>query len=277
MRTYPNSLHPTRLCFQHHLRMKTDAPSHDRCGAPTSFHPCPSVSIRGLLLLLFAFAVVTLHAQTNTPIKEIQPGIFQIGEVRLDKTNRTVSFPAQLNMTEGLIEYLLVTSGGKTHESLLRTEIQPFHLQTAMLLLGAKGAPPSALTNTPPGGQIVGSKDGKDTSPVLPGEPITITVGWTEKKKPKQVPLESCVYNLKTKATMPRGDFTFTGSRIWEGAFIAQQEGSIMAIISDADAMINNPRPGRDSDEIWQPAAKVLPRDTPLTITIALKPRPAKP
>jgi hypothetical protein len=217
-------------------------------------------------------------SSTNAPIREIAPGIIQIGDVRLDKTKRAITFPAQVNLTEGLIEYLLVSNAGKTHESLLRTDIQPYHLQLAMLLLGAKGAPPAALTNLPPGGQIVGNKDGRDSTASLPGEAVTITVNWTLKKKTNHVAIEDLVYNLKTKAAMAKGPFTFTGSRLWEGAFIAQQEGSIMATITDPDAMFNNPRAGHDNDEIWQVAPKgVPPLDTPVTVTITLKAQPGKP
>ena len=79
--------------------------------------------------------------QTNVPpLVEVAPGVFQIGLVRLDKNQRSVQFPAVLNQDHGLIEYLLVTTRGKTHESLLKTEAEPFHIHVAMLLLGAKGA-----------------------------------------------------------------------------------------------------------------------------------------
>ena len=60
---------------------------------------------------------------TNALMKEIAPGLFQIGDVRLDQRQRTVTFPAAMNMDEGLIEYLIVHSSGKTHESLLQTAV----------------------------------------------------------------------------------------------------------------------------------------------------------
>src|SRR4030095_1620550 len=52
---------------------------------------------------------------TNESFKALAPGLFALGLVRLDQRERTVSFPASINMREGIIEYLLVTSTGKTH------------------------------------------------------------------------------------------------------------------------------------------------------------------
>ena len=76
---------------------------------------------------------------------------------------------------------------------------------------------------------------------------------------------------------MSRGVFTFNGSRVWEGRFIAQSEGSIVSLITDEDALFNNPRPGREDDSNWQIVPKNLPpRGTPVQVMIQLEPKPAK-
>src|SRR5438552_3190465 len=62
---------------------------------------------------------------TDSPLKQIGPGLFEIGPVKFDKNAKTVSFPAAVNQTAGVIEYFLVTAEGKTHESLLRTAVRP--------------------------------------------------------------------------------------------------------------------------------------------------------
>lgn len=174
-------------------------------------------------------------------------------------------------MADGLVEYLLVHSTGKVHESLLRTDAEPYHVQVALLLLGAKGAPPNTLTNLPPGGQIIGVKEGPDTSPPMPGAPVDISLQW-EAQQSGRAPLEDWVYNVKSKSPMSRGPFTYNGSRVWEGVFIAQREGSIISAITDPDAVINNPRPGRDNDENWRIATNAIPAlKTPVTVIITLK------
>jgi len=213
-------------------------------------------------------ALISQSVLTNAPIRQITPGVFQVGGVRLDQKARTASFPAVVNMDNGLIEYLLVHTSGKTHESLLKTDIEPVHLQVAMLLLGARGGPPS--TNPPSGGQLIGSKDA-DVSPVPPGESVNISLHWQPSGREQKKRLEELVFNRKTKTLMTPGGFVFTGSKIWEGVFVAQREGSIVAVVSDPDAMFNNPRPGRDDDERWEISSKAVPPiGTPVQVSISL-------
>jgi hypothetical protein len=242
--------------------------------------PCP-----WLLLPLLVSGLVCSAAQpekpalmtTNSLVREIAPAVFQIGSVRLDKQQRTVSFPASLNMSEGLIEYLIVTASGKTHESLLRTDVEPYHVHLAMLLLGAKGAPAQPLTNAPTGGPIKGDQLTGGPPPPLRGEPVSLEIRWQAGGAEKFFRAEELVLDLKKESPMSRGVFTFNGSRLWEGRFIAQRDGSIVSLITDEDALFNNPRPGREDDSNWQIITKDLPpRGTPVQVTIRLETKPGK-
>lgn len=202
-------------------------------------------------------------------IREISPGIFQVGGVKLEKAARRVSFPAKLNMTDGPLEYLLVTAMGKTHESVLKTDLEPHHLQVAMLLLGAKGMQAAPLTNAPSGGPITQAQG--ERNPPLPGEPVLIEVTWTQDGKPQRKRIEELVFNKRAKEPMTRGPFTFTGSRVWQGKFIAQTEGSLIALITDPDAVFNNPRPNRDADDTWVVRKQdVPPLDTVVEVSITV-------
>lgn len=205
-------------------------------------------------------------------IREISPGIFQVGGVKLEKAARRVSFAAKLNMTDGSLEYLLVTTLGKTHESVLATDVEPQHLQVAMLLLGAKGMQAAPLTNAPAGGPVAQSQAG-ERNPPLPGEAVLIEVAWTQAGKAQRRRIEELVFNKRAKEPMAKGEFTFTGSRVWQGRFIAQTEGSIIALITDPDAVFNNPRPSRDADDTWVVRKQdVPPQDTPVEVSITLMP-----
>ena len=84
--------------------------------------------------------------------------------IRIDKEKKTVTFPAEINMQSGMVEYLMVTDKGKTHESLLSTKIEPYDIQVAMLLLGIK---PAAAAETQPPAQI--TKDYLTKEPELKG------------------------------------------------------------------------------------------------------------
>ena len=223
-----------------------------------------------IVLALSAMAVAELPAQqpaappppaltpTNLPLKTIAPGVLELGLVRIDKQRGSVTVPAFVNMKEGVIEYFLVTSEGKTHESVLRTDAEPIHIHVAMLLLGAQGAGTNELP--------------ADPAFRLPGDNVTIEVLWKPGTKERRVRAESLVLNRKSKAAMTKGDWTYTGSRMREDGFAAQADGSIISLITDVDALINNPRPGREDDDRWLSNAKSLPEfNEPVQVVITLK------
>ena len=83
---------------------------------------------------------------------------------------------------------------------------------------------------------------------------------------------EDLVLNRETKATATRGPWIYNGSNFSEGAFTAERDGSIISIHIDADALINNPRPGRENDDLHVPnAAKLPPLGTAVEIRIHLE------
>src|SRR5207302_4336720 len=108
--------------------------------------------------------------------REIGDGIFQLSKIRLDKNAKTVSFPASVNMTEGVAEYLLVRTGGKTHESVFVTEIEPRDLHVAMLLLGIKDRSQQVSDAAAPPPTINSAY--LKTAPELAGENVLISVSW---------------------------------------------------------------------------------------------------
>lgn len=238
-------------------------------------------------LLQFAFLMVTLTASVwaqqqpagpaepkpvSPPgIREIAPGIYQVGGVKLEREARRISFPVKLNMTNGPIEYLLVTAAGKTHESLLTTDIEPQHLQVAMLLLGAKGMQAAPLTNAPAGGPITQALGGRN--PPLPGDSVLVEVSWKKGGQSERKRIEALVFNKRANEPMSAGPFTFTGSRLWQGKFVAQTDGSLISIITDPDAVFNNPRPNRDADDTWVVHGPSVPNaDTGLELNITMPP-----
>lgn len=227
-----------------------------------------------LLCLLTCLMVAGLAAQepvpagvppsvtaTNLPIKAVAPGVFELGLVRMDKQQRSVSLPAFVNLREGVIEYLLVTSNGKTHESVLRTDAEPYHIHVALLLLGARGAGTNSLP--------------LDPALALPGESVTVEVVWKKKKKEIRARAETLVFDRKRKQSLSKGDWIYNGSRLREGGFAAQSDGSIVALITDPDALVNNPRPGREDDDAWLAKAKNLPAfNEPVQVVITLSASP---
>jgi hypothetical protein len=175
----------------------------------------------------------------------LSDGLFQIGQVTLNKSNRTVTFPASVNLREETVEFAVVHKTGKTHESIFRTDARPQHIHVALLLLGVK----PVMTN------MFGT-DGKGPPP---GDKVFIDVNWTNNGAPVRYAIEDLVVNRETQKTLGRGAWIYNGSNFSEGTFTAQRDGSIVSIHIDPDALINNPRPGRENDDLHIPNAAKLP------------------
>jgi len=235
--------------------------------------------MRWPLLIFFVVAgsirVPAQSAPSPTPppalsaLKEVAPGVLEYNGIRLDKKNRCISFPGVVNQREGLIEYLLVNDKGKVHESLFSTKLMPHDIQVALLLIGL---PPEVKANTketvPPSAIDTAYLQ---AAPKLKGPPVKISVAWTRDGKPGEIAPSEWILNLQTNHPMTPGAWTYNGSMVQDGVFLADEELSIVAVITDPTALVNNPRPGYDNDEIWQLQDKVIPPlDTPVEITITL-------
>ena len=191
----------------------------------------------------------------KVPLKEIHPGVFQLADVKIDKERRTVSFPAVMNLRQGPMEYLLVSSWGKVHESILRTETEPYHIHVAMLLLGAKGAG----TNEDDAVEVSGSFVSHPSSMRIPGDDVGLEVTWTSNGKVTRKRAGELVLNLRSKSALRRGDWVYNGSLVDGRSFLAQREGSIVSLVTDPEALINNSSPGHDDDSIWTVNTNNLP------------------
>ena len=228
------------------------------------FSPELRLLVAALALLLLVAPIGSAETATNAPIKDVGEGRLQVGLVTIDSKQKTLTFPALVNMTTGLVEYLVVTTGGKVHESLLRTDAEPFHIHTAMLLLGVKQA-----TNSDAAVFFDGKKQ-------IPGAPISIDV-TTPGPKAGSHPIHEFLSFAASKRPVTTEDiprWIYNGSRFAEaGVFLGQREGSIVSLIADPAALINNPRPDRENDELWTlHTQKIPPVGTPVQVSFRLLP-----
>jgi hypothetical protein len=217
------------------------------------------LSVRCSVLCALVAVVGGARCETNPPVRALGGGLFQAGLVRLDKNSRTATFPAAVNLREETVEYAVVHKTGKTHESVLRTDARAHDVHLAMVLLGAR----PVMTNS-------FGTDGK--APPL-GDRVLVRVSWTNSGARVSFAVEDLILNRETKQSMPRGEWIYNGSNFSEGAFTAERDGSIISTHIDPDALINNPRPGRENDDLYVPHAAKLPAiGTPVQITIKLSP-----
>jgi hypothetical protein len=107
------------------------------------------------------------------------------------------------------------------------------------------------------------------------GNPVEIYVNYL--KNGRMIPIKPESW-IARKADDKMGDsspleWVFTGSVIRNGKFLAQAEGSIIAIYHDPVALIDNASSGGESDKVWfVKESAVPPVGTPVTLEIRVKP-----
>lgn len=216
-----------------------------------------------LFSLVASATVLAQEAPKFDPPKEVSPGVFEVGTVRFDKNTRTVTIPSKINMVDGLVEYLCVTSKGSTHESVLVSDAGPQNVHVAMLLLGAKGAAPKE------GGQAPGQIDAAYLAklPKLVGDRVTLSARWKDAAgKEQTIPVERWISqrvvrkNSKAKETpVSDGPWLYNGSFLHEGRFVAELQGVYASVNTFPSALINNPREGANDDKMWFANKEALP------------------
>jgi len=203
-------------------------------------------SLVGVIFLSLLFSASAQLPPNHIGATEKTGDSFTMGKITVDKRGRTVRFPATVNMSDGSLEYLLVTDKGKTHESLFATTVAPFQLHIAMLLLGV--SPTQEIKELPPE-QL--TAESLKTAPELKGDKVDILVSWKSGANAQQIHAEEWINSRLTQAPMTTEPWLYTGSAIFQKRFLAQEEGSIIALVTDPVALINNPRAGHNDDTVW--------------------------
>lgn len=204
------------------------------------------------------------NAQTQPPIRMMQPGLFQMGNITINKNQGLVSAKGHVNMAEGLVEYLACTPKGKLHECILSLDLDPSSLQIALLLAGFE-----------PGTKPLSAQGGKE----LPtGEKVDLIVSWQNAKgQATQVRAEQLIYDQKDQKTFPQTPWIFTGSTTIDNKFMASVEHSIVAIYHDPYALFDHPLAAGSEDTRFFSNKDLLPaKGTPITFTVkSLRPKDA--
>ena len=212
-------------------------------------------------------------------VRKLDATHYQIGEVLFDQKTREIRFPTQVNLTEGLLEFLVVHQNGKVHESLLSTDVSPTHLNLAFNLL--RYSPSKELYPLPNETGGTSDKYPEVSAAVKAAARVTIEVEWSDDGKIRRVPVNEWIQHAVKSTAMPAGPWIYGGSDFHEGKFVAETSGDIAAIFLSMAALVNYPGEDYENDTVWIPFPKrVPPEGTKVTVIIApyqtIKP-PAKP
>lgn len=197
-------------------------------------------------------------------VEKLDSGKLRVGEVMLDPVSRSIRFPGKVNMREGPVEYAVTTAAGKTHESAFTTTASPRDIHVALLLLGVK---PSPCGGNP------------DHILAVPSEAaVRLTVEWEVQGRLESHGIQELITLTEPAGTrLPDRFWLYNGSRFNEAGFAATLDGSIVSLIADDLALINNSGSDRGDDQSHVPNTALFPATgTPVTLQITLsKPSPA--
>ena len=170
------------------------------------------------IILFFLLSVFPCMADEASLLKQIgarkdTAGNIFLGGAFIRKNDRTISFPGKINLREGVIEVLVSTRRGRMHESLIVTEVDPFHLQMALILAGYKNGP-------------------RET-----GAPFRIEIVYGASKR---VRADEWLFDNTLRKPCEKWVYFFAGSSFQDGVCLASQEGNLININSlDKNTILN--------------------------------------
>src|SRR5688572_13346036 len=123
-----------------------------------------------------------------SPIERLSPGLFRIGNIRIDTGKREISVNGVVNEARTL-EFIAGTKGGfKNYESALELDTNAINFNLALILLGLDSA------------RAVPPKRHLDPDPPK-GDPVDVFIEWQENGRPRVIRAEELVYNEEAKQT----------------------------------------------------------------------------
>ncbi len=207
------------------------------------------------------------------PIQRLDAYRLRVGKVFVDRLERTVEIPAQVNMVEGILEYFAVCTQGKLHEAVLELFAEPSHIHLGLVLVGLE---PNVYDRSDPMKPPKIVKQGGDLRT------------WVKFKDPKtgaekKLAAAEWLYNREKKKGPPQQVWTFQGSSFWNGRYAADMDRSVSSLIPDETAVIGtkvdigNPYRG-DNLGFEVHKAVIPPKGTKVTYVLeVIGPKPPKP
>jgi hypothetical protein len=218
--------------------------------------------------LLYA-AGVPRAASAQDPVAQLEAAFREQG-ITVDLGAGRCSVPAEVCVRDDLLEYVLVSAVGATHESLFATGVSPTLFNTALVTLGAKpGENVRWVEKDPrPGEEEI--QNGAPTYDVLPptGEGFFLYAAWKEAGEVYFFRLEDLITNLERGRSMRRHAWIYLGSRLVkpdprqdEEVLAAELEGNLinLSYFRAGNTLFSAALEDCIYQTIWAPNAPLLP------------------
>lgn len=205
-------------------------------------------------------------------VEQLDDHTFRIGRITFDKKTREIRLPTRVNMTDGLLEFLLVRENGKLHESLLMTDASAIDLNLAFKLLRYLPSREWYAIPNDSGGLTSGFPEVSDE--VKRAARIDIGVEWKDGDETRRASANEWIQHAVKGGAMRSGPWVYGGSEVFNGKFAPESTGDLIAIFITNSALINYPGEDNRDDTVWLPYPKRVPAEgTEVTLVIS----PAKP
>ncbi len=207
-----------------------------------------------LLAGVIAGSVGFAQEKSKPVVKKIGVTRYRLAEIEFDAKTREIFIPVVVNKREGgPMEYILVHENGKVHESILTTKASPLTLQIVLKLLKYQSGNGDVFNLLLPEDERK-AKGGKKKDR---GNLLETAIHWADSETAKLV--NDVILDAKTSEAMSPGGWIYTGSEIDGGNYMAELEGSIIAVYLDTLSMFNMTREGADDDERWGANPDAIP------------------
>jgi hypothetical protein len=193
-----------------------------------------------------------------------------IGKITFRPDTREIRIPTQVNMTEGLLEFVLVRMEGKTHESLLVTDASGTNINLALKLLHYKASEELFPLMEEDGS--LSDKYPEVPEAIRKAARTQISVEWKDGQKLKRAPLHEWIGYAATKkvVAMPKAPWVYGGSYVVEGRFAADTTGDLIAIFTTQNALLDYAGKDHENDDVWIPMSqRVPPVGTEVTVVVS--------
>ena len=195
--------------------------------------------------------------------------VFEAQGIALELEQGRVSIPAEVAVTNDLLEYLLAGPQGAAHETLLLTDVDPEMLNAALLTLGAK---PGTNADWAPMDPL--PSQAEIDAGVLPyevtlpeGDGFFLYVGWREGEETYLFRIEDLVRDRFRGRTLRRHAFIYLGSQMIERGenspevFAAAVNGNLINVsfFREGHTLLTTARPECVDQSAWLANAWLLP------------------
>ena len=200
---------------------------------------------------------------TPAPVAKLGPGLFQIGEIKVDTTKREASVAAKVNAVQ-LLEFVANTKNGmKAYESALTIETNAITFNAAMLMIGLDKDHARVPT--------------RHFDPVAPkGDPVALWIDWTRGNEKIRTPVEQLLFDNQNGQPVPPSEWVYTGSIFVEPmspratGYLADIDGVLIGFVHSPAPIIENiggAGVNRYGSIVMNPNLGLAP-ETPVVLTV---------